>query len=131
MQGFEFQDVVVFTIAGKEFRMRIDDGTKAFIEGLREQSALLGDQILKKEKPEAEAIEFCRDVMDKILGAGAFQTIFSGREATLRDICAVIAYMAKVIKAHTFKSVLPEAIEKNKKSKNIKEPQRKKKNEKS
>lgn len=101
MQGFEFQDVVVFTIAGKEFRMRIDDGTKAFIEGLREQSALLGDQILKKEKPEAEAIEFCRDVMDKILGAGAFQTIFSGREATLRDICAVIAYMAKELQAHT------------------------------
>ena len=101
---FEFRDnTLKLDIAGNIFEIDVTapetvQQIQKFVIEAQERAAVLAK---RKDFSEAvkEAIQFCLDIIDSILGAGAAEKIFAGRKVNLYDCLDVINFIVEEIEA--------------------------------
>ena len=94
MKTFEFKDYTLdLSVAEQEFQVHCDLDLAEKIQPHHKALVKLGEQILAEEKTSADAIVLCEEILDDILGDGAFDRIFVDREPTLTDVSDVLRFV--------------------------------------
>lgn len=116
---FEFRDnTLKLDIAGNIFQ--IDTTAPETVQQIQkfaiEAQERAAELAKRKDFSEAikEAIQFCLDIIDSILGAGAAEKIFAGRKINLYDCLDVINFIVEEIEAdreERFKAYSPARVQ--------------------
>ena len=95
---FEFRDYnLEVNIAGKEFKVDCNSDVGDKMQAFSKNGKALVDQIRAGEKTSEDALRYCADAIDGILGGGAFEQIFEGRKPTVTDCSDVLIFLSKEI----------------------------------
>lgn len=96
-QKFEFTNYnVPVDIAGHTFTLDCSSETGDYLKSVSENFRSLAKQIGSGEKSVEDAAEYGMQVLDHLLGAGAADTIFTGRKKRVSDITDVCLFLTDV-----------------------------------
>lgn len=96
-QKFEFTNYnVPVDIAGHTFTLDCSSETGDYLKSVSENFRDLAKQIGSGEKSVEDAAEYGMQVLDHLLGAGAADTIFTGRKKRVSDITDVCLFLTDV-----------------------------------
>lgn len=104
MNRFEFKDhghVIDLDIAGHEFRLTVNAATARKLMRFGEEAQKLANGLPETVQALDEAWDFAAGCLDDLLGKGATDRIFEGREHELRDITDVLEYISNEIATET------------------------------
>lgn len=97
---FEFKDYnLELNIAGKEFRINCNSNVGDKMQAFSKNGKVMVEQLRAGEKTSEDALQYCAEAIDGILGAGAFEKIFEGRKATVTDCSDVLIFLSQEIAA--------------------------------
>lgn len=100
MNRFEFKDhghAIDLDIAGHEFRLTVNAATARKLMRFGEEAQKLANSLPETVQALDEAWDFAAGCLDDLLGKGATDRIFEGREHDLRDITDVLEYISNEI----------------------------------
>ena len=96
---FQFRDRKVTTnIAGQVFTFENTPELGETIKGYSLKGIDLAKEMRAGEKTDADAMSYCRETIDGILGTDAFNRIFSERAPNFPDSIDIINYLAGLIR---------------------------------
>lgn len=104
MNRFEFKNhghVIGLDIAGHEFRLTVNAATARKLMRFGEEAQKLANNLPETVQALDEAWNFAAGCLDDLLGKGAADRIFEGREHDLRDITDVLEYISNEIATET------------------------------
>lgn len=96
-QKFEFTNYnVPVDIAGHTFTLDCSSETGDYLKSVSENFRSLAREIGSGEKSVEDAAEYGMQVLDRLLGKGAADTIFTGRKKRVSDITDVCLFLTDV-----------------------------------
>ncbi len=102
MATFQFKSYdLTVDIAGNPFTFRCDAEMGDKMVGFQKEASKLATQLGNGEKTTEDAISFCSNVIDNVLGEGATDKIFTGRSKSITDFTDLIFFLANEIKSFT------------------------------
>ena len=91
MGKFEFKNrTIELDIAGNKFSVEADTRTGDKMKQYEKTAQEMADNNASNQ----EALDFCKKVMDEVLGKGAVNVIFKGREVLLDDCVDILVYVS-------------------------------------
>ena len=98
---FDFSDhIQEVDIAGNLFKMNCSTKTGDFLQKVGANLRSMATDLKSGKITEENVIDYCKSVFDTILGQGATDTIFSGRERTIDDASDLLLYLTQVARSY-------------------------------
>lgn len=99
MKRFEFQKREVnLDIAGQAFVLPLNQSTSDAMIAYGKGAQALAEALPDTAEGAEQAWTFSKNCLDALLGAGATEKIFTGREQSLQDITDVMTYIADAVR---------------------------------